>query len=136
MSGWQLIHPDRKGTQMKTTLILASLLVSSSVLANDIDPFGFEKQVFVGTMSRVEVDADARVALAQGRIPSGEKGMSFADTPSTRSRAQIAAETREASRLGLLTTYGSAGRIAPTSEQERQIQLAGERALGRVVAEQ
>jgi hypothetical protein len=121
---------------MKTTLILASLLVSSSVLANDIDPFGFDKQVFVGTMSRVEVDADARFALAQGRIPSGEKGMSFSDAPSGKSRAQVAAETLEASRLGLLTTYGSAGRIPSTPEQERQIQLAGERAIGRVVAEQ
>jgi hypothetical protein len=119
---------------MKRTLILASLLVSSSVFANDIDPLGFEKQVFVGTKSRAEVVADAKVALAAGQIPAGEQGVRFADEPSVKSRVQVAAETREAARQGLLTSYGESGRKSASFEQEQRIQVAGLRAIGHVAA--
>jgi len=55
---------------MQRLLMLAALVVSTSVFAHDVDPFGFEKQDF--------------------------------DAPASKARAQVAAETREAARLGLL----------------------------------
>ena len=118
----------------RTVLILASLLASTAAFAqNDIDPFGFEKQVFVSTKSRAEVDADARQALAAGQTSRGET-VYVEYTPSVKSRAQVAAETREAARLGLLASRGEAGPVQPTAEQEQQIRLAGLRAIGNTAA--
>jgi len=119
----------------RTALIIASLLVSSTAFAhqNDIDPFGFEKQVFVSTKSRAEVNADARQALIAGQTSRGET-VYVEDTVSTKSRTQVAAETREAARLGLLVSRGELGPVQPSVEQEQQIRLAGQRALGNTAA--
>jgi Domain of unknown function (DUF4148) len=117
----------------RTALIIASLLVSSTAFANDIDPFGFEKQVFVSTKSRAEVAADARQALAAGQISSGET-VYVEYTPSTKSRTQVAAETKEAGRLGLLASRGELGPVQPSAEQEQQIRVAGLRAIGSTAA--
>lgn len=119
----------------RTALIIASLLVSSTAFAhqNDIDPFGFEKQVFVSTKSRAEVNADAKQALVAGQTSRGET-VYVENTPSVKSRAQVIAETREAARLGLLASRGEAGPIQPTAEQEQQIRLAGLRAIGNTAA--
>jgi hypothetical protein len=118
---------------MKRTIILLSLLAASSAFANDIDPFGFEKQPFVGTKSRTEVAADAKQAMAADQISRGEF-VHVEPTKSVKSRAQVVAETREAARLGLLTSRGDAGLPEATPEQERQIRLAGERANGKTAA--
>lgn len=125
---------------MKTTLVFAALLVSTQVLAgqfnpyNDIDPFGFDKEPLISSRSRAEVHADARAALRAGEIPRGEASTVDPVFRSTKSRTQIAAETREASRLGLLTTRGEGGRRQPTQRDEELIRLAGERALNANVA--
>jgi hypothetical protein len=119
---------------MKRTLILAaSLLAASTAFANDIDPFGFEKQVFVSTKSRAEVAADAQQALALGQTSRGEI-VYVESTPSVKTRTQVVAETKEAGRLGLLASRGEAGPAQPTAEQEQLIRVAGLRAIGNSAA--
>jgi Domain of unknown function (DUF4148) len=113
---------------------VASLLVSGTALANDVDPFGFEKEHFATSKSRAEVVGDLKAAQAAGELPiPGELGVKFVDAPSTKPRAQVVAETLEAARLGLLT-YGELGPKQPSPAQERQIEMAGMRALERVAA--
>jgi hypothetical protein len=122
------------GATTKSTVVLASLLVSTSVLANDVDPFGFEKEHFIASKSRAEVVTDLRAAQAAGQLPiPGELGVRFVDAPSIKPREQVVAETLEAARLGLLG-YGELGLKQPTPAQERQIELAGMRALERLAA--
>ena len=119
---------------MKRTLILAALLATTSAFANDVDPFGFEKEHFQFSKSRAEVVADLKVAQAAGELPIGELGVKPQDIKSVKSRAQVAAETREAGRLGLLSRYGEQEPKRATPAQERQIELAGLRAIGQDVA--
>lgn len=112
---------------MKRVLILASLLVSTSAFAHDVDPFGFEKQHFSASASRADVAADLKVAQQEGWLPVGELGVKPLEFASSKSRAQVAAETREAARLGLLR-YTILGPVQATADQEQQITLAGLRA--------
>jgi len=120
---------------MKSILVIAALLVSTSVFANDVDPFGFEKDHFIASKSRAEVVADLKVAEATGQMPVfGEIGVKPVETRSTKPRAQVAAETREAARLGLLSGYGELGPKQATVEQEQQIKLAGLHAIGQTAA--
>jgi hypothetical protein len=120
---------------MKSILVLAALLVSTSVFANDVDPFGFEKEHFEFSKSRSEVVADLKVAQATGQLPIfGEVGVQPLESKSTKTRAQVAAETREAAHLGLLSGYGELGPKQATVEQERQIKLAGLHAVGQAAA--
>jgi hypothetical protein len=120
---------------MKSTLVLAALLVASSAFANDIDPFGFEKEHFQFAKARAEVSADLKVAQATGQLPAyGEVGIRPIEGKSVKTRAQVAAETREAARLGLLGFYGEAGPKQATAEQEHQMELAGLRALDQTTA--
>jgi len=120
---------------MKSILVLAALLVSTSVFANDVDPFGFEKEHFEFSKSRSEVVADLRVAQASGQLPIfGEIGVQPLESKSTKTRAQVAAETREAAHLGPLSGYGELGPKQATVEQERQIKLAGLHAVDQTAA--
>jgi hypothetical protein len=122
---------------MKRTLVLAALLVATSAFANDIDPFGMEKEHFQFSESRAEVKADLKAAQAAGQLPVfGEVGVKPVEIASTKSRAQVAAETREAARLGLLSSYGEAGPKQATPAQEQLIQLAGQRAIAQQTAAQ
>src|SRR5512134_159357 len=92
-ASYQTDHPPTfEGNLMKTVTLLAALLVSSGVFANDIDPNGFEKQHFASSASRAEVIADLKVAQQQGQLPVGELGVKVIETPSTKSRAQVVAE--------------------------------------------
>ena len=120
---------------MKSVALVLAVLTSGAAIANDVDPFGFEKEHFISSKSRAEVKADLKVAQANGELPRvGELGVQFADAPSTKSRTQVAAETREAARLGLLSHYGEREHKVATPAQERQIQLAGERAVQQMAA--
>jgi len=120
---------------MKFIVLLLAVLSSSVALADDVDPFGFEKQHSESSKSRAEVKADVQDARAKGELPRfGELGAQVVATPSTKSRAQVAAETREAARLGLLSRYGEQEPRVATPEQERLIRLAGERAVQPVTA--
>ena len=119
-------------TLTSATAVFVSLVLSTAVRADDVDPFGFEKEHFNSSKSRAEVIADLKAAQAAGQLPVfGELGVRFADAPSVKSRAQVVAETREAARLGLLSGYGELGPKQATPEQEKQIELAGIRAVER-----
>jgi hypothetical protein len=91
---------------LKNLLAIAVLLLATSAYANDVDPFGFEKQHFQAATSRAEVNADLKAAQAAGQMPVGELGVKPVEFKSTNTRAAVAAETREAARLGLLSGYG------------------------------
>jgi hypothetical protein len=113
-------------------LAFAVLAFGTTARANDVDPFGFEKDHFVTSKSRAEVVADRQAAQAAGLLPiPGELGVRVAETRSVKSRAQVVAETLEAQRLGLLT-YGEVGPRQATPDEERQIQTAGRQALERM----
>ena len=120
---------------MKSILVLAALLVSTSVFANDADPFGFEKEHFEFSKSRAEVVADLKSAEANSQLPVfGEIGVKPVEIKSIKTRAQVAAETREAARLGLLSGYGELGPKQATAAQEQQIKLSGLHAIGQAAA--
>jgi hypothetical protein len=85
---------------------LSLQLAGGAAYANDIDPFGFEKEHFIASASRADVVSDLKAAQAAGQLLApGEVGERFVDAPSVKTRAQVVAETREAKRLGLIT-YG------------------------------
>jgi hypothetical protein len=88
---------------MKVAITLAALLVSTAALANDIDPNGFEKEHFVSSATRAEVASDLKVAQMNGQLSLGEQGIKVIAEPSTKTRAQVAAEAR-----GAKHTYGEA----------------------------
>lgn len=126
---------------MKSTLVLAALIASTQALAgdfnyqNDIDPFGFDREPLVSSKSRAEVHADAHAALRAGEIHhSDHPTRAWRNLRSTKPREQVLAETREAARLGLLTSRGEAGLPQATPRQEEQIRVAGLRAIGVDVA--
>jgi hypothetical protein len=111
------------------------LVVATSTFANDVDPFGFEKEHFITSKSRAEVVADIQAAQAAGQMPVfGEIGVRFVDAPSVKLREQVVAETLEARHLGLIT-YGELPQKEPTPEQARQIELAGLQALQPLTAQ-
>lgn len=116
---------------MKAKVLFLALLAAAPAFANDVDPFGFEKEHGVGTATRAEVRAEFDQARAAGQLPVyGEIGVRFVDAPSQKTRAQVVAETREAGRLGLLQSRGELGPVIATPEQQRQIELAGLRVIG------
>jgi len=117
---------------MKSIIVIAALLASGSVLASDVDPAGFEKEHFNSSLSRADAVALSKRASAPS-IRIDDQGRAIV-APSTLPRAQVAAETREAQRLGLIR-YGEMGSIQPTAEQEQQIKVAGQRAVGSAVSE-
>jgi len=128
------INRRRGVARAGTFVFLAATLVATEVFANDIDPFGFEKEHFISAKSRAEVVADLKRAQAAGELlVPGEIGAKVAETRSIKSRAQVLAETLEAKRLGLVT-YGEAAPKQATPAQERQIELAGMRAAAGVTA--
>jgi hypothetical protein len=59
--------------------------------ANDIDPFGLEKDHFMSDRSRAQVVAALKQAQIAGELPvAGNVGVKFVDTPSRKTRAQRA----------------------------------------------
>ena len=109
---------------MKTIVAVASLFACGSVLANDIDPMSFEKEHFVSSMTRAEVVAASNPSLAVD-MPIDAHGRLIVP-PSTLSRAEVEAETREAARLGLIR-YGESEPVLGNPAREAQIALAGQR---------
>jgi len=116
---------------MNRKYLLIALLAAAPAFANDVDPFGFEKEHFSATRPRAEVAAELKRAQQAGELPvAGEIGQKFVDAPSRKTRAQVVAETLEARRLGLLVNRGELGPVVATPEQDRQVELAGLRAIG------
>ncbi len=87
----------------------------------------------VSTKTHAQVRAELEQAIADKtliRTEADEQRLAFAGFKSTKSRAQVAAETREAMRLGLIPHNESAyADYAPTAEQLRLIAEAGQRAV-------
>jgi hypothetical protein len=117
---------------MKQFILLASLLASTSVFAHDVDPNGFEKEHFNSSLSRDQAIAQSKTASAPS-IRIDDQGRAIT-APATKARAQVAAETLEAGRLGLMSRSDVVGAVEATPEQERQINLAGMRAIGHSAA--
>ena len=105
-----------------------SILASTAAWANNIDPFGFEKEHFIASRSRAEVAADVQAARAAGQLPvAGEVGVRFADTPSTKSRSEVAADVQAARAAGQLPVAGEVGvRFADTPSTKSRAQVAAE----------
>ena len=130
---------------MKTS---SSLFVSALVVA--IAGFGSaaafaqeattapEFSSFVSQKTRAEVRAELLQAVADHRIARNdlqEQRLEVAAFVSTKSRAQVVAETREAARLGLISLNAvDHPSAAPTAEQQRLVEQAGERAISRQFA--
>ncbi|MFZ5539430.1 MAG: hypothetical protein ACOY5V_06800 [Pseudomonadota bacterium] len=116
---------------MKRNLFFIALLAAAPVYAAQIDltPHGSVSAATRSAKSMAQAHSESKAGASPNETMPGEAGVKFASEPSTRSRAQVAAETREAARLGLLS-YGEAGPVQATPEQERQIRRAGLRALG------
>lgn len=126
--------PAVEAALRKSGALLVLSLAAFAARANDIDPFGFEKEHFITSKTRAEVVADVKAARADGVLPvPGELGVRPAEVASVKTRAQVAAETREAARLGLIV-YGEAAPKTPTPEQQHQIELAGMRAAASATA--
>jgi len=120
---------------MKSTLAIAALFVSTSVLASEVDLNGFEEHTFVSSKSRAQVVAEFEQARAAGQLLAVEEiGLKPESWKSSKTRAQVTAETLEAAHLGLLANIGDDGPKPATAEQERQIALAGLRALEETAA--
>jgi hypothetical protein len=113
---------------MKQYFALASLLVSVAVHANDIDPYNFEREHFSSSMTRAQVLARQKQPYLVG-VDIDAAGRTVTDPTST-ARAEVTAETVEASRLGLNGWGGHEARTG-TPMQEEQVRLAGEHATGR-----
>jgi len=113
---------------MKQYFALASLLVSVAVHANDIDPFNFEREHFSSSMTRAQVLAREQQPYLVG-IDTDTAGRVVTD-PTVTPRAEVAAETVEASRLGLNAWGGHDARMG-TPWQEDEVHSAGAHAVGR-----
>lgn len=113
---------------MKQFVLLASLLACTTAFANDVDPFNFEKEHFSSSMTRDQAIAQSHAPAAAGTDSDGAGRTTSA--PSTKTRAQVDAETREAMRFGL---YGD--NLSGTPAQEEQIRAAGLHASGHAAAE-
>ena len=100
-------------------------------------PEGLGGRVTVGTRVRVPFREKSGLATVVATLDeSNAQGIRPIEAKSVKTRAQAAAETREAVRLGLLSSYGEAVPKQATAEQQQQIQAAGLRALGQTTAAQ
>lgn len=110
---------------MRNLIFLAAALAATPALANDVDPFGFEREHrTAGTLTRAEVQALVRtpapLSLAiddQGRVVT---------TPSTRPRAEVAEDARAYVREG--HRFGELGAGSLAAEGTAPLRMADKRA--------
>ena len=115
-----------------TAALLAALFVAPAAMAQEATPDGFKS--FTGSsLTREAVRADATAALKAGLIETGEASVATATFQPTRARAQVAAEGREAMRLGAVA-FGEGPGVIVTPAQAESIRLAGLQAIGQTVA--
>lgn len=112
------------------TLIATALLVSFAGTGAAFAQEGtqdFPAPVLKSSTTRAEVIADLKAVQRSEAASYGEASVA-PQAASQLSRAQVAAETREAMRLGLIDTSEGGVRVA-TPAQLEQIRAAGLRAL-------
>lgn len=108
---------------MKRSFLVLALLASSSAFANDVDPFGFEKQVFVSSKSFAEVRAETLAALKNGEIQYGETGvLQIAEPTTSKSRQEVRQELAVARANGE-TSYGEAYDPLRAAHQAQSAQI-------------
>jgi hypothetical protein len=133
----------RRGAQMQSTslhvkemtmripmlMIAGSLSVlpfAASADSGDVQYRFLDQNNGASTFTREEVRNEAAAAWARGELPLGERHV-FKDEPSTRTRAEVIAEVREAGRMGLLfSVKGTPPTLTPA--QAARIRAAGEAA--------
>lgn len=109
----------------KSVLAATLALAASGVFADSGDLNINDWSSFSSTVTREQVKQEMHDAYARGDRIMGDIGYVAAQGPSsTRSRAEVLAELREAARLGLLSVGEGDPPIA-TAEQERLIAKAG-----------
>ena len=115
----------------KLVLATSLALITTGALADsgDLHISDWDNQNF--SVTREQVKQEMREAYAHGNISVGEAGYLIAETPSTRSRAEVVAELREAERLGVLPSVGEGDTPIATPEQEKMIAKAGKDAAER-----
>jgi len=100
-------------------------LATTSVLADSGDLHINDWLPSSSTITREQVKQEMRDAYARGDRDYGERGYVVAESPSlSPSRAEVQAELREATRLGLVS-IGEGDVPVATAEQERMIAKAG-----------
>lgn len=129
---------------MKTSRILsisilsAGVLVAASASADgpNFYPYGgFPAERAETPTTRAQVVDELRQAQRLGQIFVGDDFKFVTPTAaSSKTRAQVVAELHEAKRLGLLPSVGESNSPVATAEQERQITLAGLRAIAPAMA--
>jgi hypothetical protein len=119
-------------------LASASLLGTAAMAEGPGNVFPWDRPGYVqpaaSNVSRAEVVAQAREAMAAGQIVNGERiapqeSAQPASMIATKTRVQVAAEAREAMRLGLIANGEQPSRLS-TPEQEAMITAAGLQARG------
>ncbi len=105
---------------------LAAGLGAGQAFAQEATPDTWQNVTSQAT--RAEVRAEAVAALHAGEIEYGEASLAPETSPTTKSRAQVRAEALTARRLGLVG-QGEVTGPAPTAEQLRAIEQAGQAAL-------
>jgi hypothetical protein len=114
---------------MRSIVLLAAALATAHAFANDVDPFGFEQEHHrASALTRAEVQARIRSPDAvtikiddQGRIVTA---------PSTRSRAEVAAEARAYARQD--HRFGEIGPQVQATVDQVPDHLAGTRNTARL----
>jgi hypothetical protein len=127
-----------QGVVMKTVAVLLATTLSAvtfSAFADNSDRYPLPVYDNAGpSKSRAAVVAELNEARASGQIvQNGEQGFVAQTPPSTLTRAQVAAEAREANRLGL-TSYGEQGPRNATPTKLEAIRVAGQNAVNAAVA--
>jgi Domain of unknown function (DUF4148) len=109
----------------KFVLVASLALATTGAFADSGDMHINDWSTFSSTVTREQVQQEMQDAYARGDRTSGERGYVAADEASTpRSRAEVLAELREATRLGLISIGEGDAPIA-TAEQEQLIAKAG-----------
>ena len=109
-------------------VVVTSLALAVSGAFADSGDLPIDVWAGSSTLTREQVRQEMRAAIARGDRFIGEGGYVPAPVPSTpRSRAEVKAELREATRLGLVAV-GDGNVPVATAEQERLIAKAGRNA--------
>jgi hypothetical protein len=117
-------------------LVVAPFALLSTSANADIDtPAAEDAAMYVPAKTRAEVRAEFLEAQRRGLLPMSDgdfpRSTATSDNVVEKTRAQVRAEFLEAQRLGLVMA-GDGNQPEATPEQERQITLAGQRAVENV----
>jgi Domain of unknown function (DUF4148) len=132
--------PSSLGKIMNTKQLLAPLFTvavavisfASSTMAQAGEATYDYPVTHVSDVTRAEVKAEAARALTAGELTGGEFSYLAPATGLVKTQAQVAAELREAFRLGLIDNGEKT--VLPTAAQLAQLERAGLKALAMKVS--